>query len=181
MHAAAGGVGQAAVQLARLRGAEVFATVGSETKRQLVRELFHLTDDHIFNSRDESFADDVLLNSLSGELLRRLWECIAPVGRFVDIGKADIIANNTLSMGPFDHNVTFSAVDLVVVHEEAKLLMKKILQDVVRLFEENSELCFASRGRCMSFCRLSLRRRCGIFRWGRIRARLLLISPQRMR
>ncbi|KAF6838015.1 KR domain-containing protein [Colletotrichum musicola] len=152
VHAAAGGVGQAAVQLARLRGAEVFVTVGSETKRQLVKELFHLDDDHIFNSRDETFAEDVLhathgrgvdvvLNSLGGELLRRSWECIAPFGRFVDIGKADIIANNTLPMGPFDRNVTFSAVDLVVVHEEAKPLMKKILQDVVRLFEENPELC----------------------------------------
>ncbi|KAF6828375.1 KR domain-containing protein [Colletotrichum plurivorum] len=151
IHAAAGGVGQAAVQLAHLRGAKVFATVGSKAKRQLVKDLFHLTDDHIFNSRDETFADDVLhatnrrgvdvaLNSLGGELLRRSWECIAPFGRFVDIEKADIIANNTLPMGPFDRNVTFSAVGLVVVHEEAKPLMKRILQDVVRLFEENPQL-----------------------------------------
>ncbi|KAI8315598.1 Compactin diketide synthase [Colletotrichum sp. SAR11_59] len=151
IHSAAGGVGQAAVQLALLRGAEVFATVGNEAKRQLVKELFGLHDDHIFNSRDDTFAEDVLhatrnrgvdvvLNSLGGELLRQSWECIAPFGRFIDIGKADIISNNTLPMGPFNKNVTFSAVDLVVVHEEAKPLMKRILQDVVRLFEEHPGL-----------------------------------------
>ncbi|KAK1474820.1 KR domain-containing protein [Colletotrichum cuscutae] len=151
IHAAAGGVGQAAVQLAQLRCAKVFATVGSQTKRELVKQLFGLSDDQIFNSRDETFAQDVLhategrgvdvvLNSLGGELLRQSWECIAPFGRFIDIGKADIIANNTLPMGEFNRNVTFSAVDLVVVHEEAKPLMKKILQDVTRLFEENPHL-----------------------------------------
>ncbi|KAI8155693.1 Compactin diketide synthase [Colletotrichum sp. SAR 10_71] len=151
IHSAAGGVGQAAVQLALLRGTEVFATVGNEAKRQLVKDLFGLHDDHIFNSRDDTFAEDVLhatknrgvdvvLNSLGGELLRQSWDCIAPFGRFIDIGKADIIANNTLPMGPFNKNVTFSAVDLVVVHEEAKPLMKRILQDVVRLFEEHPGL-----------------------------------------
>ncbi|KAF6807059.1 polyketide synthase [Colletotrichum sojae] len=83
---------------------------------------------------------DVVLNSLGGELLRRSWDCIAPFCRFADIGKANIIANNTLPMGPFDRNVTFSAVDLLIVHEEARPLMKRILQDVVRLFEENPKL-----------------------------------------
>ncbi|TLD09599.1 hypothetical protein PspLS_11722 [Pyricularia sp. CBS 133598] len=151
IHAAAGGVGQAAVQLAKLRKAEVFLTVGSESKRELVKELYGVPDDHIFNSRNDSFAQevlfatggrgvDVLLNSLGGELLLQSWECIAPFGRFVDIGKADIIANNMLPMGPFDKNVTFAAVDLVVVHKEGKALMKKILKDVVRLFEENPDL-----------------------------------------
>ncbi|WDK19629.1 KR domain-containing protein [Colletotrichum graminicola] len=151
IHAAAGGVGQAAVQLAKLRRAEVFVTVGSESKRELVKELYDVPDDRIFNSRNDSFAQevlfatggrgvDVLLNSLGGELLRQSWECIAPFGRFVDIGKADIIANNMLPMGPFDKNVTFAAVDLVVVHKEGKALMKRILKDVVRLFEENHSL-----------------------------------------
>jgi len=150
-HAAAGGVGQAAVQLAQLRGAKVFATVGSQQKRDLLKELFGLLDDQIFNSRDDTFAADVLhatngrgvdvvLNSLAVELLRQSWECIAPFGRFIDIGKADIIASNTLPMGPFNRNVTFSAVDLVVVHERAKPLMKKILQEIVLLFEENPRL-----------------------------------------
>ncbi|CAA9961740.1 hypothetical protein PTMSG1_05117 [Pyrenophora teres f. maculata] len=148
IHAGAGGVGQAAIQLAKIRGAKIFVTVGNQSKRQLVKDLYGLTDSQIFYSRDKTFAEDirnatdgrgvdVVLNSLGGELLQETWNCIAPFGRFVDIGKADIIANNMLPMGPFDRNVTFSAVDLVVVHEQAKQLMKKIMHDVLRLFEEH--------------------------------------------
>ncbi|KAH9870202.1 hypothetical protein J1614_007125 [Plenodomus biglobosus] len=148
IHAGAGGVGQAAIQLAKIRGAKIFVTVGSDNKRQLLKDLYGLADSQIFYSRDNTFAKDILnatdgrgvdvvLNSLGGELLQQTWDCIAPFGRFVDIGKADIIANNMLPMGPFDRNVTFSAVDLVVVHEQAKPLMKKIMHDVLRLFEEH--------------------------------------------
>jgi len=148
IHAGAGGVGQAAIQLAKIRGAKVFVTVGNESKRQLLKETYGLTDSQIFYSRNNTFAEDirnatdgrgvdVVLNSLAGELLQETWDCIAPFGRFVDIGKADIIANNVLPMGPFDRNVTFSAVDLVVVHEQAKPLMKTIMQDVLRLFEKH--------------------------------------------
>jgi NADPH:quinone reductase-like Zn-dependent oxidoreductase len=147
IHAGAGGVGQAAIQLAKIRGAKIFVTVGSQSKRQLLKDLYGLSDSQIFYSRDNTFATDirnatdgrgvdVVLNSLGGKLLQETWDCIAPFGRFVDIGKADIIANNMLPMGPFDRNVTFSAVDLVVVHEKAKPLMKKIMHDVLRLFEE---------------------------------------------
>ncbi|KAF2843914.1 KR-domain-containing protein [Plenodomus tracheiphilus IPT5] len=148
IHAGAGGVGQAAIQLAKIRGAKIFVTVGSESKRQLLKDLYGLPDSQIFYSRDNTFVEDVrnatdgrgvdvVLNSLGGELLQQTWDCIAPFGRFVDIGKADIIANNMLPMEPFDRNVTFSAVDLVVVHEQAKPLMKKIMLDVLRLFKEH--------------------------------------------
>ncbi|KAH3970822.1 hypothetical protein HBI56_188080 [Parastagonospora nodorum] len=151
IHAGAGGVGQAAIQLTKIRGAKVFVTVGNESKRQLLKETYRLTDSQIFYSRNNTFAEDirnatdgrgvdVVLNSLAGELLKETWDCIAPFGRFVDIGKADIIANNVLPMGPFDCNVTFSAVDLVVVHEQAKPLMKTIMQDVLRLFEKHPHL-----------------------------------------
>ncbi|EKG10605.1 Beta-ketoacyl synthase [Macrophomina phaseolina MS6] len=151
IHAGAGGVGQAAIQLAMIRGARIFVTVGSQDKRHLLKDLYGLEDSQIFYSRDSTFAEDVrnatdghgvdvVLNSLGGELLQQSWDCIAPFGRFVDIGKADIIANNMLPMGPFDRNVTFSAVDLVVIHEKAKPLLKKIIQDVIRLFKEHTHL-----------------------------------------
>lgn len=151
IHAGAGGVGQAAIQLAQVRGANILVTVGSESKRQLLKDTYGLSDGQIFYSRDNTFVEDILeatnrrgvdvvLNSLGGELLQQTWNCIAPFGRFVDIGKADIIANNMLPMGPFDRNVTFSAVDLVVVHEQAKPLMKKIMRDVLQLFSRYPQL-----------------------------------------
>ncbi|KAI8935085.1 hypothetical protein NX059_007680 [Plenodomus lindquistii] len=151
IHAGAGGVGQAAIQLARIRKASILVTVGSQAKRQLLKDTYGLTDSQIFNSRDNSFVEhvlhatngrgvDVVLNSLGGELLQQTWDCIAPFGRFVDIGKADIIANSMLPMGPFDRNVTFSAVDLVVLHQNAKPVMKKVMRDVLALFKQYPHL-----------------------------------------
>lgn len=147
IHAGAGAVGQAAIQLAKLRGAEIFVTVGSDWKRQLVKDLYGLADDHIFHSRESSFVDDVfhatrgrgvdvVLNSLGGELLQHSWKCTAPFGRFIDIGKADILANNTLEMGHFLRNILFAAVDVAGMYAENKPLMRKVLDDVFMLFDE---------------------------------------------
>jgi len=101
IHSAAGGVGQAAIVLAQHFGAEVFATVSSETKKKLLMDEYNIPEDHLFNSRDESFVDgimrmtnqrgvDVVLNSLAGEALRRSWYCMTWFGRFVEMGQKDI-------------------------------------------------------------------------------------------
>ena len=101
IHGAAGGVGQAAIILAQHIGAEVFATVSSKTKKELIMEQYKVSEDHIFNSRNDSFVNgckrmtanrgvNVVLNSLAGEALQNSWHCIAFGGRFVEMGKADI-------------------------------------------------------------------------------------------
>ncbi|KAF6807652.1 polyketide synthase [Colletotrichum musicola] len=151
IHAGAGGVGQSAIQIAKLIGADIFVTVGSQSKRNLVKDLYGIPDERIFSSRDASFETDVklatngrgvdvILNSLGGELLQHTWECIAPCGRFVDIGKADIINNSVLPMGPFTKNVTFAAVDEAVLHDEAKPVFKKIMVHVMDLFAKHPGL-----------------------------------------
>ncbi|KAF1998108.1 polyketide synthase PksD [Amniculicola lignicola CBS 123094] len=123
IHAAAGGTGQVALMVAQMMGAEVFATVGYDEKKQLLVSQFGIPPDHIFYSRNSSFAKgimrftqgygvDVVLNCLAGDSLRASWECIAPYGRFIEIGKADIKANSALPMSCFAKNVSFSAVDL---------------------------------------------------------------------
>ena len=123
IHAAAGGVGQAAIQIARHFEMEIFATVSSETKRKLLRDTYGVPDNHIFNSRALSFVKgikrmtngrgvDVVLNSLSGEALRRTWHCIAPFGYFVEIGLRDILANTGLDMAPFKQDATFTFFNL---------------------------------------------------------------------
>ncbi|EQB46130.1 hypothetical protein CGLO_14878 [Colletotrichum gloeosporioides Cg-14] len=126
IHAAAGGVGQAAIQLAKYLGLVIYVTVGSESKRQLMRERFEIPEDHIFHSRDLSFVKgvqrvtggrgvDCILNSLADELLRASWDsgCLAPFGTFVEIGLRDITNNSPLDMRPFVKNATFAFCDIL--------------------------------------------------------------------
>jgi NADPH:quinone reductase-like Zn-dependent oxidoreductase/acyl carrier protein len=98
IHAAAGGVGMAAVRLAQRAGAEVFATAGSSRKRELLRSI---GVKHVFDSRSTDFAGklldltdgrgvDIVLNSLSGEQIDASFRVIARGGRFVEIGKRGI-------------------------------------------------------------------------------------------
>jgi acyl transferase domain-containing protein/acyl carrier protein len=98
IHAAAGGVGLAAVQLALRAGATVFATVGSERKR---RRLASLGVSHIMSSRSLEFARevmertdgrgvDIVLNSLAGEFIPASLSALAPGGRFIELGKTGI-------------------------------------------------------------------------------------------
>ncbi|KAH7265653.1 uncharacterized protein BKA55DRAFT_590873 [Fusarium redolens] len=147
IHAAAGGVGQAAIMLAKMVGAEIYATVGTADKRRFLIETYGIPDDHIFSSRDSSFADgirrmtngkgvEVVLNSLAGELLRETWHCISMFGRFIEIGKRDIEINTKLEMTPFIRNVTFASVDLTVIFRHRKPLGAAALNSVMDLVRD---------------------------------------------
>lgn len=123
IHSGAGGTGQSAIQLAQNIGAEIFTTVGSSEKKAMLMEQYNIPEDHIFYSRDTTFAAgvmrmtqqrgvDVVLNSLSDERLTASWECMAPFGRFIEIGKKDIRGNSQLPMNIFAKNVSFHCLDL---------------------------------------------------------------------
>ncbi|KFA49985.1 hypothetical protein S40293_05963 [Stachybotrys chartarum IBT 40293] len=138
IHAAAGGVGQVACQISQHFGLEIFATVSSEDKKKLICEQYGVREDHVFSSRDTSFAKgikrmtngrgvDVVLNSLAGEMLRRTWHCIAPFGHFVEIGIKDILNNTGLEMRPFLQDATFTFFNLRHVEESRPDLMAEIL------------------------------------------------------
>ena len=98
IHSGAGGVGMAAVALARRAGAEVFATAGSAEKRDFLDQL---GVEHVFDSRSARFADeilrltggagvDIILNSLTGEMLDRSFEVLGKGGVFLEIGKRNL-------------------------------------------------------------------------------------------
>ncbi|KAF1974305.1 polyketide synthase PksD [Bimuria novae-zelandiae CBS 107.79] len=151
IHSASGGTGQVALQIAQMVGAEVFATVGYDSKKQLLMDEYNIPADHIFYSRDTSFAQgimratdgygvDVVLNSLVGESLKASWECIAPYGRMIEIGKADINANASLPMANFAKNCLYAGVDLHhIVHDMRKKdLTHKLLQQTMDLARDGS-------------------------------------------
>jgi NADPH:quinone reductase-like Zn-dependent oxidoreductase/acyl carrier protein len=120
IHAAAGGVGLAAIQFALNAGADVFATAGTEVKRDLLRALGVR---YVMDSRNLSFAEeimevthgegvDIVLNSLAGEAIAKSFSVLRPYGRFVEIGKRDIYENNRIELRPFRNNLSYVAVDL---------------------------------------------------------------------
>ncbi|MCX6143950.1 MAG: zinc-binding dehydrogenase [Ignavibacteriales bacterium] len=98
IHAAAGGVGTAALQIARHLGATIFATVGSEAKRKIVEELGakvvinYSRDDFAAVLRNETKGEglDVIFDSVGGRLMRKGWKLLAPMGRYVLFGFAAV-------------------------------------------------------------------------------------------
>lgn len=149
IHAAAGGVGQAAIILAQHIGAEIFATVGSDEKKQLVMDQYGIAEDHIFSSRDTSFAKgvmrctagkgvDVVLNSLAGEALRLSWHCLAKFGRFLEIGKNDMFANTGLDMKPLLDNKSYIGVNLLDFENNPTPRAVKLWGDVSKLIQDGS-------------------------------------------
>ena len=142
IHAAGGGVGQAAIVVAQHVGAEIFVTCSTAGKRDLLVEKYPINPTRIFSSRDASFTTaimtategkgiDVVLNSLSGPLLKAIWSCIARVGRFVKIGKADIEAARRLDITPFGRCATYVGVDVLQVNEYNGLLVREALAESV--------------------------------------------------
>ena len=122
IHAGSGGVGQAAISVCLAYGCKVYTTVGSQAKREFLLQNFpQLKESDIGNSRDSSFEEqilretdgrgvDVVLNSLADEKLQASIRLLADFGRFVEIGKYDIMQNNPLNVTDMQRNKTYHAV-----------------------------------------------------------------------
>jgi NADPH:quinone reductase-like Zn-dependent oxidoreductase/acyl carrier protein len=141
IHAATGGVGQAAVQWAQHIGAEVYATAGSPEKRAYLESL---GVKYVSDSRSDRFvADvrawtggegvDVVLNSLSGEFLEKSFALLRSYGRFVELGKRDYYANNQLGLQPFLRNLSFSLVDLRGMTVERPSRVRALFEELLGL------------------------------------------------
>ncbi len=127
IHAGAGGVGMAAIQLAQHAGAEVFATA-SESKWDTLRAM-GIPDDHLASSRDLGFATkfgqvDVVLNSLTGAFIDASLGMLRPGGRFLEMGKTDL-------RDPAALPVSYQAFDLGLV-DPARI--RELLDELVTLF-----------------------------------------------
>ncbi|MFI1569163.1 polyketide synthase dehydratase domain-containing protein, partial [Streptomyces sp. NPDC020490] len=140
VHSAAGGVGMAAVQLARHLGAEVFGTA-SEGKWDTLRAL-GLDDDHIASSRDASFEDafraatggrgmDVVLDCLAGELVDASLRLLPRGGRFLEMGKTDI--RDPEDVARTFPGVAYQAFDMVEGAGPERI--GEMLRELVGLFE----------------------------------------------
>lgn len=146
IHAATGGVGLAAIQLAQSAGAEIFATAGSAEKRDL---LCRMGIKHVMDSRSLDFAQqiitatagrgaDVVLNSLAGEAIVKGLAVLAPYGRFLELGKRDIYGDSTIGLAPFRKNLSYMAIDIDRMFRERPKLVGTMLNRVMALLENGT-------------------------------------------
>jgi acyl transferase domain-containing protein/NADPH:quinone reductase-like Zn-dependent oxidoreductase/acyl carrier protein len=142
VHAAAGGVGMAATQLARHLGAEVWGTA-SPAKWDALAEL-GLGEERIASSRDLGFREkfleatggeglDVVLNSLAGEYVDASLDLLPRGGRFLEMGKTDIRDGAEVSAG--HPGVSYRAFNIPDVGAQR---IQEMLVEIVGLFERGA-------------------------------------------
>jgi NADPH:quinone reductase-like Zn-dependent oxidoreductase/SAM-dependent methyltransferase/short-subunit dehydrogenase/acyl carrier protein len=142
IHAAAGGVGMAALQLAKRAGAVIYATAGSDEKRALIRSL---GVEHVMDSRSLVFAEeimtrtegagvDVVLNSLSGDFIPKSLSVVKPDGIFLEIGRRDIWeAARVAKIRP---DVTYFTINLMETCQQEPEFIGKSLARLMDAFEQ---------------------------------------------
>ena len=148
IHEAAEARGQAIFELCRMVGAEVFATVETPEQKTFIQQL-GIPEHQILYNHNRSFAKsvmrmtggygvDVIFNSLAGEALRLTWNCIAPHGRFIELGGHDLGINARLEMANFAKNTSFTAFDLMYLIETRREAANKVWSDVMALIREKA-------------------------------------------
>ncbi len=146
VHAGAGGVGMAAIQIAHHLGAEVIASAGSAGKRAL---LENLGVKHVIDSRRGDFAEavmeitggngvDVVLNALAAEAIPMGLSCLAQFGRFIEIGKRDIYQNSRIPLWPLRKNASFHVVAMDAIFGGNEERTRRLLETVAALVAEKA-------------------------------------------
>ena len=144
IHSATGGVGQAAIAIARMAEAEIYATAGTHERREMLRRMGIA---HVYDSRSADFAEeirrdtegygvDIVLNSLTGPSQRAGVELLAFGGRFIEIGKKDIYGDTRMGLFPFRRNLSFYGVDLALMCSTHPERIRELLDTVYRLTAE---------------------------------------------
>lgn len=141
IHAAAGGVGQAAVQIAKAAGAEVFATA-SPAKHTILKCM---GVKHVMDSRTLGFADevmrltdgqgvDIVLNSLSGEIINKSFYVVKPYGKFVEIGKIGIwTSDDAARLFP---GISYFTVDLAKTCQDEPEIIQPMAHQIMKMVSE---------------------------------------------
>src|SRR5436305_12298652 len=146
IHAGAGGVGMAAIQIAHHLGAEVIASAGSPVKRAL---LTALGVKHVIDSRRGDFVEavmdlterrgvDVVLNALAGAAIPMGLSCLAEFGRFIEIGKRDIYQNSRIPLRPLRCNASFHVVAMDALFAGDESLTREMLAEISGLVEQGA-------------------------------------------
>lgn len=141
IHTASGGVGLTALQIAQWKGSEIYATAGTPEKRKFLNDA---GVGNVYDSRSPDFAReidskkvsmDVILNTLSGDLMMKSIKLLGPFGRFIHIDKKDIAGNTNLPLGYLKNGISFQFLDISLLFRNPGLLNRS-LNNIVGLFEK---------------------------------------------
>ncbi|KAL5090988.1 hypothetical protein Trisim1_003950 [Trichoderma cf. simile WF8] len=144
IHAAASAIGQVAVRVAQMQGAEIFATYSGSQERDMLKTM-DLPDERIFDNSSIAFTQgvmkltggdgvDVIFNLLAGEeAMRASCECLASGGRFLEMNRSKVGSNATLPIGILDRNASFSIIDVVGLNLKTT---SRLLQKTMELMEQ---------------------------------------------
>ncbi|MBX7225834.1 MAG: SDR family NAD(P)-dependent oxidoreductase [Chitinophagales bacterium] len=144
IHAGTGGVGLSAIQIAQQIGAEIYATAGSETKRQYLKEL---GIKYVYDSRSLDFIEqiqadtygegvDVVLNSLTGEAMYGSISLLRNFGRFIEIGKKDVYENSRIGLEIFSKGLSYTMIDFEKMLFEIPETVGELLEEILVYFEK---------------------------------------------
>ena len=145
IHSGTGGVGQSAINICKHYNCDIYVTVGNDEKKSYIVKEYGIPEQNIFSSRDLDFkykimkltkgnGVDIVINSLTGEKLDASYSVLARSGRFVEIGKYDMVMNKQIGMFSFLKDISFIsvAVDVVIV------MKPKLIEEFYTWMHENS-------------------------------------------
>ncbi|KAG7008896.1 hypothetical protein G7Y79_00004g014800 [Physcia stellaris] len=131
---------------------QVHATAATSEQRDFPANSFGLDPAQIYSSRNSSFLEgvlestagrgvDVVLNSLTGDLLQDSWTACAEFGRFIEVGKKDLLDAGNLCMKPFLIATTFTAFDLTSLYYSSEMSLRKLwsslMSNVLELYRSD--------------------------------------------
>ncbi|KAI0199499.1 polyketide synthase [Astrocystis sublimbata] len=140
---ATGGLGLSAIQIARLKGAEIYATAGTPDKIRHLVEVEGLPQNRVFSSRDivglsQNFQNwfDVILGTATGDMLRESVKLLSPLGIYIDVGRVDVQNSKTISLEIFQKCATFSSFDLGDVVDANPVIGRALMESVQTYYQK---------------------------------------------
>ncbi|KAF7868684.1 hypothetical protein EAF04_005214 [Stromatinia cepivora] len=146
IQSASGGLGLAAIQLARAKGAEVFVTAGTAEKTRFLTEQMEIPASHIFSSRNpvdtkrmipatQNGGFDVILSNSQGDMLYESIKALAPLGHLIDVGRLDVTSSKNIALELFQKSASFTSFDLGLVIERDVEFSGELMQSVDEHFK----------------------------------------------
>ncbi|CAN9258147.1 unnamed protein product [Alternaria alternata] len=146
LHFVTAGVNRAALALAQNIEAEVFVTCATDEERNILLKDYNVSSSHILPSEAASVVAaimsqtdgqgvDVTLSSVGGSLLKACWECTAPFGRFIQLGRADLEKSKHLDMTPFGRGVSMTGLDTLQYSDMRGTIFHRALAESIELLQ----------------------------------------------